>query len=225
MEAKNKLTDCIKKIVFCDFDLIIFTLKDYYKDVYFTEAGSNAENIFEVQNEYDFKKLIEIYGLEFAVHLYTNCKCGYVIAGMNIPAERIILINTENYKGVFEKFADLIGERILNLYKDGYPLSQIKSLYCTIDIKKFLFGTAYKVTKTIFEGDKKIADVELTIEDDTFKCEEAILSNIANKVEQFGADEDFHYEVKKYGNTTEYINHTNNTTIRYKLKPIEIETI
>lgn len=212
MELKNKLTDCVKNIT---YDFVIKTLKDYYADAY----HSDAEGIYELQNEEDFKVLISIYGLECAVDFYNKYKNGYLIAGINLTDDKVIPIGAGTYRQVFDKFIDLIEDRIVELYEKGFSLTDLKQIYKTIDSRKMIFGDSFEVIKIQYKDGNKVSENNLGAYETEHECNKRILADLENLIDStFDFSEDFNYQIKRTSRALSYTNHTDNETIIYHIK-------
>ena len=223
MELKNKLTDCVVP----DFVTTIKTLYNYYEDAY----TDDAEGIYCVSSDEDFKALWDEYGLENAVKLYNENKDGYVIAGSNVFFECIIKINKDNHAEILASFAGMIEDRIICLYEAGCPIDEIKKCYPTINVHKMIVGSRYEV-ETIttswsnaigWEYEKKMShkDKLNKVYNNVNDCIDAIHKDIAKKVDSFSNEKEFHYEVIRCESTIVFKNITFNEQVVYMPKVVD----
>lgn len=131
------------------FNFVINSIREYYEDVYFYDCH---ENIFKVNEAGDFSCLMNIYGIEGVLKIAERNLKGYVIAGYNIPLDKVIFISKTNYWSIYtDMFTQKIFDRIVKLSEDGISAEQIQKYYPSIDVARLL------------EEEEKDKEITLTI--------------------------------------------------------------
>lgn len=148
------------------FNFVVKSIREYYEDVYFDDCH---ENIFKVNEAGDFSALMHIYGIEGALKIAEKNLRGYVIAGHNIPLDKVINVTMTNYWSIYmDMFAQEILDRILNLNKDGIGIEQIQKYYQSVDVERLLNDDKCYIVVTMLrfvENAFSICSVERVEED------------------------------------------------------------
>lgn len=155
MEKNLKLIDCIisSEITRTNNEwmhTIVDILHDFYDDA---KDVTNGRNIYMIDDECDFKRLIDMYGVCDAVRLANRSNFGYVIAGEDVMFDKVVIITEENFWELFETMSTIIGDRIITIYKKyHYSLAHIQTIYPEIDVRKFILSNENFIVRIETKG-------------------------------------------------------------------------
>lgn len=97
------------------------------------------EEVYEIQDDGDFKRLIDLYGVSCVIELAEDCFDGFVIAGPEIPFENVVCVDGENCEAVFtERYGNCLFDIVASSKRLGVAVDFMKNAFPEANIEAIL---------------------------------------------------------------------------------------